>query len=157
MATPHVTGIIAYAMANATLAANPALMKDWLRATALRLPDGTLMANNGIHTGETKGNNQGLLDFSKKTAAGGKGNAHAKRDSSDVDAEMELHARSALSEKDVEEEEEVPQWKRARLAGVEQEMACRREAQLYEDTAFLKGSWLCNTRSLKRMVRKMRR
>ncbi|GIZ39996.1 hypothetical protein CKM354_000335400 [Cercospora kikuchii] len=52
MATPHVTGIIAYAMKNKTLAASPSLMKKWLRMTALPLEDGTLSANNGIHASE---------------------------------------------------------------------------------------------------------
>ncbi|EMC93156.1 hypothetical protein BAUCODRAFT_55484, partial [Baudoinia panamericana UAMH 10762] len=36
MATPHVTGIVAYAMANATLAKNPSLMKEWVQMTALQ-------------------------------------------------------------------------------------------------------------------------
>lgn len=48
MATPHVTGIVAYAMANATLAQNPALMKDWIRAQGLPRGDGTVLANNGV-------------------------------------------------------------------------------------------------------------
>jgi cerevisin len=54
MAAPHVTGIIAYAMANnATLARNPALMKEWIRSVALQLEDGTLLANNGVRGGES--------------------------------------------------------------------------------------------------------
>ncbi|KAF7186815.1 Subtilisin-like protease 2 [Pseudocercospora fuligena] len=49
MATPHVTGIIAYAMAaNSTLAKNPGLMKEWVRMQALEAGDGVLVANNGV-------------------------------------------------------------------------------------------------------------
>lgn len=48
MATPHVTGIVAYAMANKTLAQNPGLMKEWVRMVALPQKDGLLLANNGI-------------------------------------------------------------------------------------------------------------
>lgn len=49
MATPHVTGIIAYAMAaNATLAKSPGLMKEWVRMQALDAGDGILVANNGV-------------------------------------------------------------------------------------------------------------
>lgn len=51
MAAPHVTGIIAYAMANQTLAQSPELMKEWLLDVALPLRDGTLLANNGVQTG----------------------------------------------------------------------------------------------------------
>lgn len=138
MATPHVTGIIAYAMANKTLASNPGLMKEWLRMTALQLPDGTLMANNGVHTGSS--GDQGLVGLEKIPT---KKKLHAssetrtgpvKRDTFEVDAEME--ASPVL-------------WKRA-FSGVDQDMACRREAQLSGDMAFLKGNWLCNTRSLRR-------
>ena len=50
MAAPHVTGIIAYAMAaDSKLAASPARMKQWLLANALRIGDGLLLANNGVH------------------------------------------------------------------------------------------------------------
>ena len=48
MATPHVTGIVAYAMVNATLAGSPGLMKEWVRMNALAMSDGTLVANNGV-------------------------------------------------------------------------------------------------------------
>ncbi|EGP92120.1 unnamed protein product [Zymoseptoria tritici ST99CH_1A5] len=48
MAAPHVTGIIAYAMANRTLAENPGLMKEWIRMVALPLGNGMLLANNGV-------------------------------------------------------------------------------------------------------------
>ncbi|EME48948.1 hypothetical protein DOTSEDRAFT_40204 [Dothistroma septosporum NZE10] len=48
MATPHVTGIVAYAMANKTLAQNPALMKEWVKMIALPQKNGVLLANNGI-------------------------------------------------------------------------------------------------------------
>lgn len=49
MATPHVTGIVAYAMAiNETLAQNPGLMKEWVRMVALPMSGGGLLANNGV-------------------------------------------------------------------------------------------------------------
>lgn len=48
MATPHVTGIVAYAMANATLAGSPGLMKEWVRMQGLPRGDGTVLANNGV-------------------------------------------------------------------------------------------------------------
>lgn len=46
-ATPHVTGLVAYAMSNRSLANDPALMKDWIKSTALPQGDGTTIANNG--------------------------------------------------------------------------------------------------------------
>lgn len=50
MSAPHVTGIVAGAMgANQTLARNPALMKEWIIMNGLRLGDGSLLANNGVH------------------------------------------------------------------------------------------------------------
>ena len=55
MATPHVTGIVAYAMGNETLAENPGLMKEWVRMTAVRLRDGTFLANNGVRAAEGAG------------------------------------------------------------------------------------------------------
>ncbi|KAF2723105.1 subtilisin-like protein [Polychaeton citri CBS 116435] len=69
MATPHVTGIVAYAMANATLAGNPALMKEWISMSALDIGDGILLANNGVKGG----NSEGLLGFSKKAIEGNSG------------------------------------------------------------------------------------
>ncbi|EME87526.1 uncharacterized protein MYCFIDRAFT_212921 [Pseudocercospora fijiensis CIRAD86] len=49
MATPHVTGIIAYAMAaNRTMARNPGLMKEWVRMQALDAGNGIMVANNGV-------------------------------------------------------------------------------------------------------------
>lgn len=48
MATPHVTGLVAYAMANSTLANDPALMKAYIASTALRSRQGLLLANNGV-------------------------------------------------------------------------------------------------------------
>lgn len=55
MATPHVTGIVAYAMANSTLATNPGLMKEWIRMMALPMSDGTLLANNGVQSTSSSG------------------------------------------------------------------------------------------------------
>ena len=48
MATPHVTGLVAYAMANSTLAASPVLMKEYISSTALHTRQGLLIANNGV-------------------------------------------------------------------------------------------------------------
>lgn len=75
MATPHVTGIVAYAIAgNATLARSPELMKEWVRATALTgvvngvvvKGDFGLLANNG-QTGVAAPDThpEGLLGFTK--------------------------------------------------------------------------------------------
>ena len=63
MATPHVTGIVAYAMANDTLAQNPALMKEWIRMTALSGQNGMLVANNGV----TNDGGQGFLGKATKS------------------------------------------------------------------------------------------
>lgn len=63
MATPHVTGIVAYAMGgNATLAGDPALMKEWVGRTALRMSNGILLANNGARPVSQEG---GMLGFEK--------------------------------------------------------------------------------------------
>nr|POF12744.1 proteinase r [Quercus suber] len=53
MAAPHVTGLVAYAMSNRTLADSPSLMKQWIRMMALEMTNGTttfLLANNGIRS-----------------------------------------------------------------------------------------------------------
>jgi cerevisin len=55
MATPHVTGIVAYAMANATLANSPGLMKEWIRMQGLPRGDGTVLANNGVWASGSSG------------------------------------------------------------------------------------------------------
>ena len=55
MATPHVTGIVAYAMVNATLAGSPSLMKEFVSMSALAMGDGTLVANNGVGRVESSG------------------------------------------------------------------------------------------------------
>lgn len=135
MATPHVTGIIAYAMAgNQTLASNPGLMKEWLRMTALQLPDGTLMANNGVHAGGD--GDEGVVGLDRiptkstlQTSADTTTHP-VKRDTFDVDAEMPASP---------------VHWTRA-VSAVDRDMACRRQAQLHEDTAMLKGGWRCNAR-----------
>lgn len=73
MATPHVTGLVAYAMANATLARSPGLMKEWVRMTALQgaiggtvlVGDSMLLANNGV-PGRV-GDEEGILGFARQT------------------------------------------------------------------------------------------
>jgi cerevisin len=60
MATPHVTGIVAYAMVNSTLAGSPSLMKEWVHMNALAMSDGTLVANNGVGSVESTGGFLGL-------------------------------------------------------------------------------------------------
>jgi cerevisin len=64
MATPHVTGIVAYAMGNQTLANDPALMKEWVRMTALPMSNGILLANNGVQADR----GEGMLGFEKVAA-----------------------------------------------------------------------------------------
>lgn len=60
MSTPHVTGIVAYAMAgNATLAGNTTLMKQWVAQTALK----------GVVNGPAIDGDQGLLANNGQTAA----------------------------------------------------------------------------------------
>ncbi|KAF2480460.1 peptidase S8/S53 domain-containing protein [Neohortaea acidophila] len=48
MSTPHVTGLVAYAMANETLAGDPWAMKEYIRGTAVEVRGGVLVANNGV-------------------------------------------------------------------------------------------------------------
>ncbi|QIW98224.1 hypothetical protein AMS68_003742 [Peltaster fructicola] len=60
-ATPHITGIVAYAMSNDTLANSPALMKQWVQDTAIPIGDGTSIANNGADLKIE----QGMLGFKK--------------------------------------------------------------------------------------------
>ena len=69
MATPHVTGIVAYAMANRTLASSPMLMKDWIKTMALPLSDGSLLANNGVRDGSPKSvsTEAGFISISKSS------------------------------------------------------------------------------------------
>ncbi|KAK3113647.1 hypothetical protein LTR53_008860 [Teratosphaeriaceae sp. CCFEE 6253] len=61
MATPHVTGIVAYAMGNATLAQSPGLMKEWVRMMALPVGKGVMLVNNGVRASQT----DGMLGFRK--------------------------------------------------------------------------------------------
>lgn len=61
MATPHVTGIVAYAMGNSTLAQDPGLMKEWVRMSALQMGGGILLANNGVQADS----GEGILGFEK--------------------------------------------------------------------------------------------
>ena len=59
MATPHVTGIVAYAMGNKTLAGDVGLMKEWVQMTALRVGE-LKVANNGVKRVDG-GNEEGML------------------------------------------------------------------------------------------------
>lgn len=67
MVTPHVTGVVAYAIANRTLARSPSLMKDWVKTMALLLGDGSLLANNGVRGGSQKsvGTQAGFIGIRK--------------------------------------------------------------------------------------------
>ncbi|KAK4560653.1 hypothetical protein LTR86_005231 [Recurvomyces mirabilis] len=77
MATPHVTGIVAYAMGNATLARDPGLMKEWVGMMGVQVGGGSgsgsgsgsgvVMANNGVRADS----GEGLLGFEKIAAGGG--------------------------------------------------------------------------------------
>ncbi|KAK5127072.1 hypothetical protein LTR85_008431 [Meristemomyces frigidus] len=118
MATPHVTGIVAYAMGNETLAQNPGLMKEWVRMTALQLEDGTLLANNGVQADE----GEGMLGFEK------------------------IASRSSFTAVMVKQTN--PAWKMPKRATsvLESLMDCRRKAQLHEDMQYLRGGRLCNAR-----------
>ena len=50
MAAPFVTGLVAYAIAgNRTLAADPGLMKEWVRMTALK---GVVGTRQGVAEGD---------------------------------------------------------------------------------------------------------
>ncbi|TKA83534.1 hypothetical protein B0A55_00483 [Friedmanniomyces simplex] len=73
MATPHVTGIVAYAMGNRTLAGNPGLMKEWVRMMAVSVGvgggGGVVVANNGVRGGE--GVAEGMLGFEKTGVGAG--------------------------------------------------------------------------------------
>lgn len=129
MATPHVTGIVAYAMGNATLAQDPGLMKEWVRMTALQLSDGTLLANNGVQadTGE------GMLGFQK------------------------IAAHSQFTSAVVNQSSPARRSKRAFSSEMDGLMDCRREAQLHEDVSYLRGSWVCNVRRYGMVERSLER
>ncbi|KAK5117667.1 hypothetical protein LTR62_005090 [Meristemomyces frigidus] len=67
MATPHVTGIVAYGMSNATLAGDPGMMKEWVLSVGSRGGgDGQggemIMAGNGVLAGA---GGEGILGFEK--------------------------------------------------------------------------------------------
>lgn len=68
MATPHVTGIVAYAMANRTLAQDPGLMKEWVRMMALPLGGNVSLASNGVQADA----GEGILGYTKINAASAK-------------------------------------------------------------------------------------
>ncbi|KAK4545712.1 hypothetical protein LTR36_002666 [Oleoguttula mirabilis] len=118
MATPHVTGIVAYAMGNETLAQNPGLMKEWVRMTALQLSDGTLLANNGVQADA----GEGMLGY-KKVAS---------------------HSNFTP----IVVKQATPGRKLAKRGPTEWSslMDCRRMAQLHEDMQYLRGGWLCNAK-----------
>lgn len=93
MATPHVTGIVAYAMANQTLAADPGLMKEWVRMVALPVGNGILLANNGVQTGAVGGSGdppRGLIGVKKRKdeRGDGEGRSPIARAFSGLDSSM---------------------------------------------------------------------
>ncbi|KAK5131911.1 hypothetical protein LTR08_000499 [Meristemomyces frigidus] len=116
MATPHVTGIVAYAMGNETLAQDPGLMKEWVRMTALRLADGTLLANNGVQADE----GDGMLDLRKTVS-------HANFTAAVVHPDNSARTK-----------------RKPGMAVVDSLADCRREAQLHEDVRYLSGARHCN-------------
>ena len=67
MATPHVTGIVAYAMGNSSLAGDPGLMKEWVRMMGVQVGGGVVVANNGVRADS----GEGILGFEKVTAGAG--------------------------------------------------------------------------------------
>ncbi|KAI7219321.1 hypothetical protein KC333_g3042 [Hortaea werneckii] len=122
MATPHVTGIVACAMAgNQTLAADPGLMKEWVRMQAVVSPTNQdlLVANNGVKYFEDGGD--GVLGFEK-----------VARD--EVQVSSEKHGGSDGDD----------QWTWANSQrGV---MRCRRMAQASEDLSYLRSIAVCSAR-----------
>ncbi|GAB1728860.1 hypothetical protein NU195Hw_g8871t1 [Hortaea werneckii] len=118
MATPHVTGIVACAMAgNATLAGDPGLMKEWVRMQAVASPatPGIRVANNGIKDFGDFGD--GVLGFEK-----------VARD------EVQVSKRGS--------DESEWTWANSQR-GV---MRCRRMAQASEDLSYLRSIAICSAR-----------
>jgi len=118
MATPHVTGIVAYAMGNASLAADPGLMKEWLRMTGLQLGDGMIVANNGVQADR----GAGILGYEKIVVPStGFDRVGGTKDS-------------------------VPAAKTKKRASYGQDtmMDCRRQAQVHQDMSFLRGGRACD-------------
>ncbi|KAI7309789.1 hypothetical protein KC340_g10668 [Hortaea werneckii] len=123
MATPHVTGIVACAMAgNQTLAADPGLMKEWVRMQAVVSPNqDILVANNGVKYLQDGG--EGVLGFEKV----------ARRD--DEEGQVSSEKRDGSDE---------DQWTWANSQrGV---MRCRRMAQASEDLSYLRSIAVCSAR-----------
>ncbi|KAI7534619.1 hypothetical protein KC331_g12464 [Hortaea werneckii] len=121
MATPHVTGIVACAMGNATLAADPGLMKEWVRMQAVASPNqDILVANNGVKYFEDGGD--GVLGFEKVARRNDEGQVSSKKLGDDGD----------------------DQWTWANSQrGV---MRCRRMAQASEDLSYLRSIAVCSAR-----------
>lgn len=121
MATPHVTGIVAGAMGNATLAADPGLMKEWVRMQAVASPNrDILVANNGVKSLGDGGD--GVLGF-EKVARDETQVSTKKRGGSDGDDHEWTWANSQR--------------------GV---MRCRRMAQAGEDLSYLRSIAVCSAR-----------
>ncbi|KAI7262591.1 hypothetical protein KC345_g9389 [Hortaea werneckii] len=118
MATPHVTGIVACAMAgNATLAGDPGLMKEWVRMQAVASPatPGIRVANNGVKDFGNFGD--GVLGFEKV-----------------VRDEVQVSKRAS--------DENEWTWANSQR-GV---MRCRRMAQASEDLSYLGSIAVCSAR-----------
>jgi len=122
MATPHVTGIVAYAMGNATLAGDPGLMKEWVRMTALQGKDGVALANNGVQSDS----GEGMLGFEKIGATTANFTA-ASTDGSGPARRMSKRAFSGMK-------------------SMKSMTECRRVVQVHENMSYLRGGRLCNTR-----------
>ena len=118
MATPHVTGIVAYAMANSTLAADPSLMKEWIRMTALPMSNGLLLANNGV---QAVSDNEGFLGFNK------------------------IGDKEASTLTAVAEDTRTKKSKRY-FSGLDSTMGCTRELHIDEGSVSVRGAWLCNAK-----------
>ena len=116
MATPHVTGIVAYAMANATLASDPQLMKEWVRMTALSMSDNLLLANNGVQSD----GGQGFLGYNRVGAK-----------PSFIPAGIHRPVRTRVSKRS--------------FSALHPLMGCRRDAGA-EDDSVVRGAWLCNAK-----------
>lgn len=126
MSTPHVTGVVAYAMANATLARNPAAMKAWIRDRALVSPDngGYLVANNGVLAGASE-NTDEVLGLQASTPE-------------------ELYAVVA-SRSSGPQKLQKRSWRSSTVVRGEAGMSCRHKAQTWEDMRFLRDERNCGS------------
>lgn len=122
MAAPHVTGLVACAMGNATLAGGTGLMKEWVRMMGVRGlgGDGVVVASNGVRVAAGEG--EGMVELESGVWRRSEG------------WEMEEGRRAGGL------------WRRwvDRVRGVvDPLMGCRRAAQMRGDVSLLRGGIWC--------------